>query len=429
MQTNKPFPTALLSWTIWGLGGVLYLIGFFQRVAPAVITKELMQDFQIGATGLGHLSAFYFYSYVAMQAPTGILADLWGPRRLLSLGALTAGIGSLIFALAPNFMLAGLGRLLIGGSVAVAFVGMLKLAAHWIAPKKFALATGMALFLGIIGAVFAGVPLRILADMAGWRPVMGVIALVTMALAAAIWFFVRDDPEEMHLRSYAASASGGANHTGALQGIGQIFKYRNTWLLCLIPGGIVGSILTFAGLWGVPFMASHYGLSMSRAAALASALLVAWAVGGPVFGALSDRIGKRKPLYMLGCLAVALAWIVIIYVPRLPLPVLTALLLFTGFCSGCMIIGFAFVKESVPPHLSGTVSGVCNMGVMAGPMILQPVVGYVLDLSWQGNMIQDVKVYSLQAYQMGFAAMIAWAVFGAVLILFTRETFCRQMTG
>ncbi len=112
MEKNKSHPTALLSWTIWGLGGVLYLIGFYQRVAPAVITKELMLDFQIGATGLGQLSAFYFYSYVSMQAPTGILADIWGPRRLLSLGALTAGAGSLIFALADNFMIAGLGRFL-----------------------------------------------------------------------------------------------------------------------------------------------------------------------------------------------------------------------------------------------------------------------------------------------------------------------------
>ncbi len=62
-------------------------MGFFQRVAPAVMTDELMGDFGISAAGLGSLSAFYFYSYVAMQVPTGLLADRWGPRRLLSVGA------------------------------------------------------------------------------------------------------------------------------------------------------------------------------------------------------------------------------------------------------------------------------------------------------------------------------------------------------
>ena len=78
---------------MWSFGAVLYLLGFFHRVAPAVITDELMRDFTIGATSLGNLSAFYFYSYVFMQVPTGILADRWGPRRLLTLGALTTAWG------------------------------------------------------------------------------------------------------------------------------------------------------------------------------------------------------------------------------------------------------------------------------------------------------------------------------------------------
>ncbi len=134
MNRTDIHPPLARSWTVWGLGATLYLMGFYQRVAPAVMTSELMESFAIGAAGLGNLSGFYFYSYVAMQVPTGILADRWGPRRLLSLGALVAGAGSLIFAMAPSFAWAGVGRLLIGGSVAVAFVGMLKLAAHWFAP-------------------------------------------------------------------------------------------------------------------------------------------------------------------------------------------------------------------------------------------------------------------------------------------------------
>ena len=120
-----PYPPLRLAWFIWGLGALFYLIGFFQRVAPAVMTAELMREFQISAAGLGNLSGYYFYSYVAMQIPTGIIVDTWGPRRLLSLGALVAGVGTLLFAVSPNLAWAGIGRLLIGGSVAVAFVGML----------------------------------------------------------------------------------------------------------------------------------------------------------------------------------------------------------------------------------------------------------------------------------------------------------------
>lgn len=93
LATNHP--PLKLSWMIWGLGALLYLIGFYQRVAPAMITTELMLDFSLSAAALGNLSALYFYSYVAMQVPTGLLADHWGPRRLLSLGAMVAALGTM----------------------------------------------------------------------------------------------------------------------------------------------------------------------------------------------------------------------------------------------------------------------------------------------------------------------------------------------
>ena len=119
-----PVPPLRLSLTMIGLGAVLYHIGFFQRVAPAVLTTELTLDFSLSATALGNLSAIYFYSYVAMQVPTGLLADRWGPRKLLAMGACIASFGGAVFAMAPDVWWASVGRLLVGGAVAVAFVGI-----------------------------------------------------------------------------------------------------------------------------------------------------------------------------------------------------------------------------------------------------------------------------------------------------------------
>src|SRR5210317_1268825 len=99
---EKNTPSMAAGLFVWSFGAVFYLLGFFHRVAPAVITGELMREFQISAAALGNLSAFYFYSYVAMQIPTGILADRWGPRRLLTLGALVAAMGAVMFGLAPS---------------------------------------------------------------------------------------------------------------------------------------------------------------------------------------------------------------------------------------------------------------------------------------------------------------------------------------
>lgn len=426
---TQNIPPLRIAWLVWGLGALLYLMGFFQRVAPAVMTDELMRAFSINAAGLGSLSALYFYSYVAMQIPTGVLADRWGPRRLLAAGALVAALGTGLFALAGSLFWAGTGRLLIGGGVAVAFVGLLKVASSWFPIRLFALVSGLALFSGIVGAVFAGPPLRLMMGWYSWRLIIGGSAAVTLMICFGIWFFVRDTPRE---KGYADFAQPGvarevAPQPGIIEGLVEIFRYANTRLICFIPGAVVGAVLTFSGLWGVPYLATHHNLSTAGASALTTTLMVAWAVGGPAFGWFSDRVGQRKMPYLWGCAVSLLAWCGILLVPDLPMPLLIGLLVIAGFCSGCMIIGFAFAKESVPVHLAGTVSGVVNMGTMAGPMILQPAVGWILDQKWQGHMENGIRVYPLEAYQAGFTLMLAWLLLACIMLAFTRETNCCQM--
>jgi MFS family permease len=120
-------------------------------------------------------------------------------------------------------------------------------------------------------------------------------------------------------------------------------------------------------------------------------------------------------------------WSLILFVALMPLQALIPILIITGFASGCIIVSFAFAKESVPPELTGTVSGIINMGVIMGPTLLQPAVGWVLDKKWDGTMLNGARIYDLDAFRTGFSLMIGWAVLSLVLLFFTRETGCRQM--
>jgi len=424
---GKPgYPAATLAWSVWGLGALLYLIGFYLRVAPAVITDQLMTEFAITGAALGNLSAFYFYSYVAMQVPTGMIADRWGPRRLLTAGAGVAALGTALFAFAPTIFWANMGRLLIGASVAVAFVSMLKLASHWFAPRQYALASGMALLMGVVGGVVAGVPLRYLVEAFGWRPVMAVSAALTAMLCVATWLRVRDDPAERGYASHFQGEHGAHASTPMLTSLAEALSYRNLWLLTLVPIGYSGAVLTFAGLWGVPYLRQVHGLDPKAAAAITSILLVAWALGGPMLGSWSERMGRRKPLYLIAAGVATLGWAAIVFLP-LPLWLLVALLVPTGFASGNIIIGFAWAKESVPLRLMGTASGVCNMGPLVGGMLLQPAVGWMLDRRWNGAVDGGVRIYDPAAYRDGFALMFGAAALAGVVLLFARESHCRQM--
>ena len=424
--SSRDHPPASLAWAIWGLGAALYFIGFYQRVSPAVITTELTDTFALTAAGLGNLSAFYFYSYVAMQIPTGILVDRLGARRLLTAGALLAGLGTAVFAMAQDVSMANLGRLLIGASVGVAFVAMLKLAAHWMPPRQYALTSGIALAVGVSGAVFAGAPLRLLVNEFGWRDVMWMSAALTFLVAVAMWLIVRDDPSERGYRSHFEGTHGVVNDTGLLDGLKVAMRSRNVLLLFFIPGAASSMVLTFAGLWGVPFLITHYGLTPTNAAGLCSAMMVAWAIGSIGYSAASDRIGRRKPLYIGGLLVSLALWAALIYVERWPYGVLCFLLVAIGFFSGCFIISFAFAKESGPARLAGTVSGISNMGVIQGPMYMQPLVGIILDRNWQGGLDGGKRVFDFASYQQGFSLVLLWGIVALALLAMTKETYCKQ---
>jgi len=98
----------------------------------------------------------------------------------------------------------------------------------------------------------------------------------------------------------------------------------------------------------------------------------------PILGAVSDRLGRRKPFLIGGVITASLGWSVIIFGAGMNLAFLLIALMLTGFSSGSMIICFAYAKESVPAKYAGSVAGLVNTGLMAGPMLLWLAIALVL---------------------------------------------------
>ena len=419
-------PPAWLSWSVWGVAATYYLAAFYLRSSPAVMTTELMRDFGISASQLGNFSAVYFYAYIAMQIPTGVLVDSWGARRLLIGGSIAAAVGTCVFGATNSYPVAAIGRLIVGAATAVGWVVTLKLATHWFPRERFAMLSGLGLMMGNVGALVAQVPLRVLVEQFGWRAVALGSAGVVLMVGAAAWAFVTNDPLEKGFRSHAPAELQRAHMTlgQLLREFPTIFRYRNTWLIFLAQGGFVGAMLSFTGLWGPTYLRQRFTLAPTQAAAVCSVMIVCWAVASPIAGYLSDKIGRRKPIYLGGALVAAAGWPTLFFAP-LPLAAFTVIAAITSFACGAVVIGFAFAKESVPVQLLGTISGAINVGNMLGPTILQPAIGRVLDQRWAGSMSNGVRIYSVGAFQAGFAMIVAWSVLTCLLIACTRETRCR----
>jgi MFS family permease len=422
-------PPVRLSIVVWSIPAIFYLFAFYLRSSPAVMTTELMRSFGIGAKDLGTLSAFYFYAYVLMQIPTGMLIDSLGPRKLLIFCSISTAVGTLLFGATSSFALACAGRAIVGGSTAAAWLVILKLATHWFPSRRFAMLSGLGLLIGNIGALTAQVPLRLLVESFSWRTVVTASAAVILLVAILAWAFVRNDPSLRGYLSYAPRQIQAQKKTSLSQfgaGFKRIFTFRNTWLIFFAQGGLAGPIMTFTGLWGPPFLKARFAIPSTTAAAVCSVMIVCWAGASPIFGALSDKFGRRKPLYVAGCLVSAAGWATMFYVTSLPLSVFVGVAALTSMASGSVILGFAYGKESVPVQYLGTVSGTINIGNMIGPSLLQPGIGRILEQHWTGATANGARIYSVDAFQAAFLLSVGWTLLSCLLSSLTTDTACKQ---
>ena len=173
-------------------------------------------------------------------------------------------------------------------------------------------------------------------------------------------------------------------------------------------------------------MRARFGVAPTTSAAVCSVMIVCWAVASPLCGHWSDKLQRRKPIYVTGAVVAALGWTLMFYLTDLPLGAFVVLSAFTSFACGAVILGFAYAKESVPVHFLGTISGAVNFGNMLGPMLLQPSIGRVLDERWSGELANGLRLYSAAAFRAGFLLIIGWAFLTVILTALTRETHCRQ---
>ena len=132
----------MMGWLVCSLAALYYCYEYLLRVTPSVMEGPLREHFGLSAAGFGFLSAFYYYAYVPLQVPVGVLLDRYGPRVLLTTACLICVIGTFLFAGTSVFWIAAVGRFLVGFGSAFAFVGVLKLATIWLPEDKLAMVAG-----------------------------------------------------------------------------------------------------------------------------------------------------------------------------------------------------------------------------------------------------------------------------------------------
>jgi sugar phosphate permease len=430
-----------MAWTIWAVAMAAQVLNTVNRVAATPAVDNITSEFGMNAVTWASLMSMYFYIYAIMQFPSGIMADYLGPRKTITFGALLSTVGASVFGLAPSVPILFVGRFLVSIGVGLIYVNILRISIDWFKTKNFARMVAYNGLISTLGSALGAAPVALLISAVNWRWSFEILATINLAICVACWLIIKNKPSDIGLprpdegetidNALVTIKTGGEEpgHPALGQNIKFVLTCRHVWASFVVGAGLFGTVLVFAGAWGIPYLMQTYGLSRSVSAEFMSLLLLSHAVGLLLIPLISDKISSRK-LPLMVCTLGYLATILTLLLwngTKPPIIAIYPIFILMGLFSGATTLSYVVAKENMPATSSGIVLGMTNMSAFLAGGIFQLLVGVVLDANWQGGILDGARSYPLSAYQSGFWLLlipVVAAVTGSILI---RETRCRDI--
>lgn len=378
------------------------VFGFFQthlhRMAFAPLIPTFVSDLGLSYAAAGTIQTAYFWTYAAVQLPIGMIADRWGTRRVTLPCMALVAVGAIAFARSETFGGSLAARALLGLGAAGMWVPSIRLFSEWFPPGERALATGTISAGGGIGGTTALLAVPVLAAAWGWRWAYALTAIPAALAFVLIAVFVRPGPRA------PMGVRGGGN-------LAAVLRAPEAWpfnLTVFFNYGAYFSFLTFLPA----FLVKVAGASEQQAGLVTGLITGGTIVSWPLAGWLSDRTGRRKPLYIASQIVITASCLFFAVAGRgVPLAAHAAVALATGVLVGGMILPFVGIIEIFPPAQAATAAGMLNAACFGGGMILPIVLGRLIDVTG--------------GFAAAFYLAAAFQVLATVTGLFIRETGAR----
>ena len=357
---------------------VLSAIGYLNRVNMSVAGSSIMEDFHLSPIQLGWVFSVFTLGYAIFQAPTGRLADRFGPRRILALATIWWAVLLGLTALAPAGIAASLVILLalrfgLGMGIASIYPSANRVVAGWIPSAERGRATGW-IFAGVgVGAGVAPPLITYLLVHGGWRWSMWVCAAIGLTGGLVWYVLARDRPEQHpwmtpqeaeHIRIGLPRVPAGPSAPKAVP-----------WKTILCSKEVLLVSLSYFAFsytanifftWFFPYLKTVRHLDLKSSAFFGMLPFLAMAICSPLGGWVSDLLTKHYgrrvgrcgvAVACVGCSALFVALGTLVPEARLASIVLAAGAGALYLAQSC----YWSVTADIAGPSAGTVSGVMNM--------------------------------------------------------------------
>lgn len=344
------------------------------RFGYTMILSSMKSGLSLSETAAGDLATGNMLGYMVMASLAGFLASRFSPRLIITSFMILIAFSCLLTGLASNFSLALWGRILTGIGSAGTNIPVMGLLMAWFVREKRGLATGLAVSGSSFGLFVTGLLLPTIINQGGelgWRYAWYCLSGLTFLIALIGLVFLRNKPAEKGLlpigvqdssvpQAPESSAVPPAANTGTASSVRanwrHIYLSGQVWYLAFIYILFGFSYIIFTTFFG-RYLQNEAHFSPADAGLLWSAIGGASVISGFIWGALSDRIGRKFGLALVFGIQ-GLCFLIFGLWRALPGYYLASLL-------------FAITAWSIPAIMAATA------GDMLGPRLAAAALGFI----------------------------------------------------
>ena len=270
-------------------------VAMIQYKVPTIMTS-LMQEFSMNAEAASWLMSIFTLMSIFVAIPAGTLAQRFGAKRMMIVASGIAIVGSCIGLMSGTSALLIASRAVEGVALTILTTCGPIIVQQNVRPDKIGTTMGVWGIWGCLGSTIAAVLTPTIFETMGFSGLWIAYAVVAAVAAVVVLFVIKDRGINVS-EALEASAEGAAQVSPP--------RYREIIskdVLLFFVGFAIFNICLLAILAFVPTILQMQNFDPTLSGFISTAPMLLSVVSSPLFGVISDKIGRVKPLLIAAML-------------------------------------------------------------------------------------------------------------------------------
>ena len=367
----------------WFLVSMFYAYQYILRVIPNVIASISIEKFKISAIAFGQFSGLYYIGYTLAHIPIGIVLDKYGPKTVLPVCVVLTFAGLIPLLMSDVWLFAQIGRIITGIGSAGSALGLFKVANMYYG-DKFARMSGLSIIIGLVGAMYGGLPIVSLLDEFGWEALFLTFIIIGAVLALLLYLFMLPYEKVDVIE----------DNSNLLSKIKLVVCNKQIIIISLLAGFMIGPLEGFADGWVTSFLRIVGGMSKETSALLPSTIFIGTCFGAFILPYMLENMKFDAWNLLIASALGMMVPFLLLYVNSSSVIFVTIIFFLVGFFSSYQIIATCKVLSYVNNNVVALATAVNNMIAMAFGYFFHTAISCVIDMLWDGKIVDSEPIYT-----------------------------------